>query len=44
MQQRVKQSSGLSQWLEQLASRVHRNVAVVCSGQQTGSHGLGGAR
>jgi transposase len=29
MQQRAKQSSGLSQWLEQLASRVHRNVAVV---------------
>lgn len=29
MQQRAKQSSGLSYWLEQLAARVHRNVAVV---------------
>jgi transposase len=29
MQQRVKQSSGLRHWLEQLSSRVHRNVAVV---------------
>jgi transposase len=29
MQQRAKQSSGLSHWLEQLAARVHRNVAVV---------------
>jgi transposase len=29
MQQRAKQSSGLGQWLEQLVSRVHRNVAVV---------------
>jgi len=29
LQQRVKQSSGLSEWLGQLTSRVHRNVAVV---------------
>jgi len=29
LQQRVKQSSGLSKWLGQLTSRVHRNVAVV---------------
>src|SRR5450631_444381 len=29
LQQRAKQSSGLSTWLEQLTSRVHRNVAVV---------------
>ncbi len=29
LQQRVKQSSGLNEWLGQLTSRVHRNVAVV---------------
>src|SRR5258707_13512434 len=29
MQQRTKQSSGLSAWLAQLTSRTHRNVAAV---------------
>jgi len=29
MQQRTKQSSGLSTWLAQLTSRTHRNVAAV---------------
>jgi len=29
MQQRTKQSSGLSRWLAQLTSRTHRNVAGV---------------
>jgi transposase len=29
LQHRVKQSSGLSEWLGQLTSRVHRNVAAV---------------
>ena len=29
MQQRTKQSSGLSAWLAQLTSRTHRNVAGV---------------
>jgi transposase len=29
LQQRTKQSPGLSAWLEQLTSRTHRNVAAV---------------
>jgi hypothetical protein len=29
LQQRTKQSSGLSAWLAQLTSRTHRNVAAV---------------
>ena len=29
MQQRTKQSSGLSAWLAKLTSRTHRNVAAV---------------
>jgi len=29
MQQRTKQSSGLSAWLAQLTSRTHHNVATV---------------
>jgi transposase len=29
LQQRTKQSSGLSPWLAQLTSRTHRNVAAV---------------
>jgi transposase len=31
LQQRTKQSSGLSAWLAQLTSRTHRNVAAVAN-------------
>ena len=44
LQQRTKQSSGLSAWLAQLTSRTHRNVAAVALANKLARIALGRAR